>query len=58
MNDTLGAITLFAAVMLIILFGVWAGTSSYKHDTFDCTRACDGAHSIWYNQKCYCGEEP
>lgn len=53
-----GLVVTFVIVMLLIAFGVWAGTSSYKHDTFDCTNKCAGAHSIQLNHKCYCEEKP
>lgn len=53
-----GIVVVFVAVSLLVAFGVWLGTLSYQHDTFDCTNKCAGAHSVQLNHKCYCEKEP
>lgn len=55
MNDTaVGAGVIGAIAMLLITLGVWLGAAPYRHDTFDCTNKCGGAHSIELNQTCFC----
>jgi hypothetical protein len=52
----------FVAIMglvgfVVFIMGFWAGLTMYRHDTFDCTKVCDGKHSIYNNDICYCEVE-
>ena len=53
-----GLVVVGVVGFLLVAFGVWLGERSYQHDTFDCTKKCAGAHSIQFNNLCYCEEGP
>jgi hypothetical protein len=57
-DNTVSAIFFGFVVLFLIGLGIWAGSSSYHKDTFKCTNACGGAHSIEFNNDCYCQLEP
>ncbi len=52
--DNVGVLMFFGLVLMIYLIGFAVGMKQYSHDTFDCTNACDGKHSVYYNDACYC----
>jgi len=55
-SDDRGALlTLIVGIVLVIFVtGFWTALALYKYDTFDCTKLCDGKHSIYNNNACYC----
>ena len=53
-NNGVGLLFLVGFVLAIFVMGFWSGLKIYKHDTFDCTNTCDGKHSIYNNNVCYC----
>lgn len=57
MTDPTGAIVLGILVTLLIVLGAWAGSASFQRDTFECTNACGGKHSIRFEKDCYCKVE-
>ncbi len=52
--DNVGVLMFVGLVLFIYLIGFVTGTKQYSHDTFDCTNICDGKHSIYTNNVCYC----
>jgi hypothetical protein len=55
MNNEAGGLLVFVGIVLaIFVMGFWSALTIYKHDTFDCTNTCDGNHSIYTNNVCYC----
>jgi hypothetical protein len=57
-DNIVSSVFFWFVVLLLIGLGIWAGSSSYVKDTFKCTNACAGAHSIEFNNDCYCQLEP
>lgn len=53
-----GLVGVFFAIFMLVAFGAWLGANRYQHDTFDCTNKCAAAHSIQFNNLCYCAEGP
>ncbi len=58
MTADASAVFVGVVILLLVGLGVWMGASSYLDDTFKCTTACAGAHSIEFNNDCYCKLEP
>jgi hypothetical protein len=54
-DNNRGIAILCSIVFLIgLMVGAFLIRSEYKADTYDCTVKCLMAHSIAYNEKCYC----
>ena len=52
-NDSISGLVFAGIVLGLFILGFCSGPI-YKHDTFDCTNICDGKHSIYTNNVCYC----
>ena len=56
-SEGAGLLALSGIVLGIFVIGFLSALAFFKHDTFDCTNTCDGKHSIYTNNVCYCKVE-
>ena len=53
-NNRVAAIISSIVFFVGFLIGAAVIGSKFKNDTYDCTVKCLMAHSIQYNENCYC----